>query len=71
MHYRKKPEEEIPQEDTAVWLCTQEGCSGWMRDNFTFDQSPVCWQCNSPMVSSFKLLPLLVNTNDYKSRHKV
>ncbi|WP_410512784.1 cold-shock protein [Paenibacillus sp. BR2-3] len=63
MYFRKKSLEDIPTEDTAIWSCTQEGCIGWMRDNFAFEHVPTCWQCNSPMIRSMKILPMLVNKN--------
>jgi hypothetical protein len=63
MYFRKKSLEDLPQEDTAIWSCSNENCSGWMRDNFAFEHEPICLQCQSPMVSSMKMLPLLVNTN--------
>lgn len=63
MYSRKKSFEEIPEELTAIWSCSNEGCNSWMRDNFAFDTVPTCRQCSSPMVSGTKMLPLLVNTN--------
>jgi hypothetical protein len=71
MYFRKKSLEELPQESTPVWCCTKEGCMGWMRDNFAFEQVPTCTQCFSPMVSGTKMLPSLVNTNlNFKSMKK-
>ncbi|UVI30773.1 cold-shock protein [Paenibacillus spongiae] len=66
MYSRKKPLEEIPEEVTAIWSCTNDGCNGWMRDNFAFESEPACPLCSSSMVSSTKTLPSLVNHN---SRH--
>lgn len=63
MYFRKKSLEDIPEENTRIWSCKKEGCKGWMRDNFAFDYVPTCRQCHSPMVSSLKMLPLLVNSN--------
>lgn len=63
MYHRKKSLEELPQENTAVWLCTNEGCKGWMRDNFAFDDMPTCRICQSLMERSMKVLPLLENCN--------
>ena len=54
-----KPVENLPEEMTAIWSCTKEGCNGWMRDNFSFKDVPVCSLCASPMKSSSKLLPIL------------
>lgn len=71
MYFRKKALEELPQEATAIWTCTKEGCTGWMRDNFAFETVPTCWQCNSPMTRSMKMLPMLVNKNsDMKAMKK-
>ncbi|GIP34170.1 cold-shock protein [Paenibacillus sp. J2TS4] len=63
MSYRRKPLEEIPEENTRIWSCTQPGCKGWMRDDFAFDCSPKCRLCDSPMVSGTRMLPQLVNSN--------
>jgi hypothetical protein len=71
MYSRKKQLEEIPEELTAIWLCTKDGCNGWMRDNFAFEAVPTCRQCASEMQRGTKMLPLLVNTNsDQKSLKK-
>ncbi|WP_256758647.1 cold-shock protein [Cohnella sp. WQ 127256] len=71
MYSRKKVLEEIPEEMTAVWSCTSEGCNGWMRDNFAFETVPTCGLCHKPMESGMKMLPLLVNTNrDQKTLRK-
>jgi hypothetical protein len=70
VYFRKKLED-IPEENTSIWTCEKEGCNGWMRDNFAFECAPTCHVCHSPMVSSVKMLPLLVNTNsDLKSLKK-
>ncbi|MGG1596988.1 MULTISPECIES: cold-shock protein [unclassified Paenibacillus] len=71
MNFRKKSLEEIPEEYTRIWSCETEGCNGWIRDNFAFEYVPTCWKCLSPMTSSMKMLPLLVNSNgDLKSLKK-
>ncbi|WP_144940454.1 cold-shock protein [Paenibacillus sp. 32O-W] len=63
MSYRRRMLEDIPEEDTRIWFCTHKGCKGWMRDNFTFDSSPRCRLCNSPMDIGTRKLPALINTN--------
>jgi hypothetical protein len=69
MAYRNKPVEELPHEETVIWTCKSDDCNGWIRDNFAFAHVPVCPLCHSPMVSSMKNLPLIVNTNkDMKSK---
>lgn len=71
MNYRKKTIEEIPEVLTPVWSCTSDSCNGWMRDDFTFDYSPVCPLCSSTMEKGDRMLPLLVNHNmDMKSLKK-
>jgi len=59
---RKKPAEEVPYADTAIWSCTNDGCKGWMRDEYSFDEVPKCPQCQSPMERSVKSLPVLADT---------
>ena len=67
MYSRKKFFEELPQEETAIWQCTNEHCNGWMRDNFAFESVPTCVLCHSTMESGIKMLPHLANTNSSKS----
>lgn len=64
LNSRNKHSEELPKENTLIWSCTNDGCKGWMRENFAFENKPVCFLCKSPMVSDMKMLPLLVNSND-------
>ncbi|MFX3636472.1 MAG: cold-shock protein [Candidatus Pristimantibacillus sp.] len=64
IYSRKKFQEDIPEVSTKIWSCESEDCKGWMRANFAFDKAPTCLICHSPMVSSEKMLPLLVNSND-------
>lgn len=61
MNFRKKFEEKVPEEDTAIWSCTGDGCIGWMRDNLRFEAEPKCPLCSSPMEREIRLLPALVN----------
>ncbi|WP_199620342.1 cold-shock protein [Paenibacillus alkalitolerans] len=61
MNFRKKWEEKAPEEDTAVWSCTEDNCNGWMRDNFRFESEPRCPLCSAPMESEIRSLPTLVN----------
>jgi len=58
---RKKHLEEIPTEITPIWKCSNDECSGWMRDNFTFSAQPSCPHCNSSMVKGEKELQTIVN----------
>lgn len=54
--------EDYPTEMTSVWTCTKEECNGWMRADYSFEDFPDCPQCHSPMVSSMKSLPVLVDS---------
>ncbi|MCQ6557778.1 cold-shock protein [Paenibacillus mendelii] len=63
MYFRRKSVEDLPQENTAIWTCTQDECNGWIRDDFAFEFMPTCPLCHSQMVSSFKMLPSLANSN--------
>ena len=64
MAYRGKPVEDLPHVDTVIWSCANKDCNGWIRDNFSFANVPVCSICQSPMVRSVKMLPEIINTND-------
>lgn len=61
LYYSKKNVEEVQQEETNVWLCSTPGCSCWMRENFSFVDTPLCPLCKSEMVKDMKMLPALVN----------
>lgn len=58
-----KPLENLPEELTAIWSCTKEGCNGWIREEFSFKEVPTCSHCASSMVSSNKVLPILVSSD--------
>ena len=72
MNYRwTKRTEDLPEERTAVWTCTNEACNGWMRDGFTFEDVPSCPQCKSPMAAGSRMLPALSSSaDDLKRRGK-
>lgn len=72
MNYRwTKRTEDLPEEKTAVWTCTNEDCNGWMRDGFSFEDVPSCPQCKSAMTSGFRMLPILSGSaDDLKNRAK-
>jgi hypothetical protein len=61
--------DDIPEELTAIWSCTNEECNGWMRDNFVFLFQPTCLQCQSLMVKNEKLLSIVANTSPNQSKH--
>ncbi|MHA7965366.1 cold-shock protein [Paenibacillus sp. CAU 1782] len=64
MYYsRKRLIEDLPQEKTTVWSCSNEKCNGWMRENFVFSDQPKCIQCNSLMEKGEKMLSVLINTS--------
>ncbi|MGG1517724.1 cold-shock protein [Paenibacillus oryzisoli] len=63
MYFSKKSLEPVPEEETSIWSCSTETCACWMRDNFSFDESPVCPICHSAMVKESKMLPTLTNTS--------
>lgn len=64
MYYsRKRPLEDFPTEMTAIWSCTKEGCNGWMRNKYSFEEVPTCPQCKSPMISGMKNLPILLDSS--------
>lgn len=67
-HSRRKPLDEIPQELTPVWSCTNEKCNGWIRDNFSFSTQPICPQCQSAMAKSEKMIAVIVNTSPNQSK---
>lgn len=69
MYYSKKRSlEQIPEELTAIWSCSDKNCNGWMRDNFVLSIPPICPQCQSEMVKSEKMLAAIVNTSPSQSK---
>jgi len=68
MYNSHKKTEDVPPELIVIWSCSNEGCKGWMRDNFAFSTVPVCPQCQSSMIKSEKMLPPVINSSP--SQHK-
>ena len=64
--FAKRTFEAVPEESTSIWACSSESCTGWMRDNFSFQSEPVCPFCKSSMVLGVKMLPSLHNNNKKK-----
>ncbi|OES43835.1 cold-shock protein [Domibacillus iocasae] len=48
-YYSKNRTEPLPNVDIDTWECTSDGCKGWMRKNFSEDDSPSCPFCGSEM----------------------
>ncbi|MFP4974961.1 cold-shock protein [Paenibacillus sp. CN-4] len=69
LYYSRKKLIDLPEEMTTIWSCTTEKCNGWIRDNFVFLIQPICGQCNSPMVKSEKMLPIIANTSPNQTKH--
>ncbi|MCR8643524.1 cold-shock protein [Paenibacillus sp. N1-5-1-14] len=62
MYYSKKTVEPVVEE-TVIWKCSNESCVCWMRENFAFEQTPVCPICQSVMEKNNKMLPTIYNNN--------
>ncbi|MCM3635725.1 cold-shock protein [Paenibacillus camelliae] len=65
---KRKPIEEVPTALTEIWVCSDENCKGWMRDNFTFSESPTCPQCHSAMVKDERILDVIENNSPVTSK---
>ncbi|WP_240647163.1 cold-shock protein [Paenibacillus nanensis] len=70
MHSWNKPLENLPEEMTVIWSCTNTGCASWMREDFSFKEVPVCSLCKSPMVSSQRSLPILMSSDQQVKRFR-
>ncbi len=71
MHYSwNRPLENLPEEMTAIWSCKNEDCNGWIRSSFSFKEVPVCLLCKSPMISSKKILPILISSDQQIKLHR-
>ncbi len=63
MYPRKRSLEDLPKAVTDVWSCSKEDCNGWIRDDYSFEDVPVCRQCKSPMIRSRKEVPILTSSD--------
>lgn len=61
MYFSKRAEVPPEEEETDVWTCTNDDCTCWMRDNFSFEESPNCPFCHSKMLKDKRMLPVLLN----------
>jgi hypothetical protein len=59
MYFSKKNMETVEEQETAIWSCSNEGCTCWMRDNYSFEKTPLCPICSSTMKQGMKMLPVL------------
>lgn len=59
MYFNKRLKEATPLVHASVWMCSEEACCGWMRENFSFDKKPICPLCSSMMEKKMKLIPAL------------
>jgi hypothetical protein len=57
--FNKNRREPVPEVETSIWACTNETCSGFMRDAYSFNEEPKCPLCQSDMVRETRLLPVL------------
>ncbi|QTN00461.1 cold-shock protein [Sediminibacillus dalangtanensis] len=57
MAYYNNKKEPAPEVETTIWSCTSEDCSGWMREDFSFEETPKCPLCQSTMEKETKTLP--------------
>ncbi|WP_377889161.1 cold-shock protein [Alkalihalobacillus sp. R86527] len=55
--FSKQQQEPIPEVDTDVWSCSSGDCSGWMRANYSFSDTPSCPLCGGEMASEIRNLP--------------
>ncbi|WP_438444587.1 cold-shock protein [Gorillibacterium sp. sgz5001074] len=67
-HSRKRPLENVPEEITDIWSCSNENCNGWMRDNFAFRITPTCPQCHAIMSKSQRMLSIVENTSPLQKK---
>lgn len=57
MGFSRGPREPVPEVDTKVWACKNEECKGWMRDSYSFEETPACPLCESEMEQEVRVLP--------------
>nr|WP_134699777.1 cold-inducible protein YdjO-related protein [Ammoniphilus sp. YIM 78166] len=44
---------------TEVWNCESQECKGWMRKNFSLENSPECPLCQTEMKAGTRMIPQL------------
>ncbi len=59
MAFNKNRREPVPEVETSIWACTNEDCTGFMRDAYSFNAEPKCPLCQSEMVKETRSLPVL------------
>lgn len=59
MTFSHRPKEPLPEVETKIWVCSSEDCKGWMRDSYSFAETPTCPLCHSEMQEETKVLPKL------------
>ncbi|WP_186577062.1 cold-shock protein [Aquibacillus kalidii] len=59
MAYYNNKREPVPEVETSIWSCTSDDCSGWMRENYSFDKEPACPLCKAEMEKEVRTLPKL------------
>ena len=57
MAYYNNKKEPAPEVETKVWSCTSPDCPGWMREKFSFKETPTCPLCKSEMKKETRTLP--------------
>ncbi|WP_313996878.1 cold-inducible protein YdjO-related protein [uncultured Paenibacillus sp.] len=55
---------------TTIWSCVKEECNGWIRASFSFNEVPICSHCKSSMISSKKILPILISSDQQIKLHR-
>lgn len=59
MNNKRKFTVDLPLEVTGIWSCTSDSCNGWMREEFALDPVPTCRLCQSPMVRTTRMAPVV------------
>lgn len=59
MAFNRGPQEPVPEVETTVWACTNDSCSGWMRDAYSFEDEPNCPLCHAAMKKETRILPVI------------
>ncbi|MGM8364564.1 cold-shock protein [Virgibacillus sp. W0181] len=59
MSFSRGPKEPVPEVETNVWSCKSDDCQGWMRESYSFNETPACPLCQSEMEQQVRMLPEL------------
>ncbi|UJF34749.1 cold-inducible protein YdjO-related protein [Paenibacillus hexagrammi] len=53
-------------EQIEIWKCKQADCKAWVRKEFVTEELPACPLCKTPMIRSYKHVPVTTKKTNKK-----